>query len=211
MNRICAIFDNISYINMNAAGVPPFNGQMFLSGPVSEINEEAVELFERLDMSNLRSIIEGESMMDIVERYKSYGYDALKELITEKLTNLCGSIENAYPSIAYVLFVGDNKDKAIHKQMFWRVFGDIALRNLKANLLTATLCPHCGAKVPLWVKKHTCLKAAKGFFTCEDCGKWCQRTNSRQRRCKECQQEYRRASVYQKHLEYRMKQKESAS
>lgn len=208
MNRLCALFDDIGHINLNAAGVPPFNGFMFLSGPVHHIDQEAVDLFCELDSSNLQSVIEGESMMDIVERYNTYGFDALKELIIDKLTALRGSIEAVFPSITYALFVGSLKDKALHKQMYWRVFGDIALQNLKQNLRNCRVCVHCGAKVPLWDESHHCMQSEKGFFTCEDCGKWCPRTNSRQRRCSECQQEYRKATVAEHHRRYNLQKKE---
>lgn len=192
MNRLCALFDYIGNINLNAVGVPPFNGNMFLDGPVAEIDEAAVELFCRLDDSNLQSRIEGVTMMDIMEMYNAFGYEALKELITDRLTALCGSIENAYPSIAYTLFVGDGKGKPAHKQMFWRLFGDIALRNLKRNLMDCVTCRHCGTKVPAWEENHVCSPIEKGFFTCVDCGQWCQRINSRQKRCYECQRIYRK-------------------
>ena len=207
MNRLCALFDDIGHINMNAAGVPPFNGAMFLSTPVTDIDHEAVELFCRLDDSNLQSIIEGVPMMDIIERYNTYGFDALKELIIDKLTDLRGNLENVYPSIAAYLFTGELKDKAQHKQMFWRVFGDIALRVLKENLASAHKCPHCGASLPAWQEKHHCAPSEKGFFTCEDCGKWCPRTNSRQKRCPECQEAYRKESVLEHHKRYRSQKK----
>ena len=192
MNRLCALFDDIGNINMNAVGVPPFDGQLFLDAPVERVNQQAIELFIELDASNLQSRIEGVSMMDIVEKYNAFGYEALKELITDKLTALCGSLEAAYPSIAWYLFLGPGHDKPSHKQMFWRVFGHIALRNLSDNLAKCTVCPHCGVKLPLWSGKHRCRPSEKGFFTCVDCGKWCPRINSRQKRCPECQQIYRK-------------------
>lgn len=208
MNRLCALFDNIGNINLNAVGVPPFNGEMFLEAPVTEINTEAVELFSRLDDSNLQSRIDGASMMDVMEMYNAFGYEALKELITDKLTELCGSIEAAYPSIAYTLFVGDGKDKAAHKQMFWRVFGDIALRNLKLNLMTCVTCVHCGIKLPVWTEEHGCSAAVKGFFTCVECGKWCHRLNGRQKRCPECQAKHRKLVKRASKVKERLRRKE---
>lgn len=208
MNRLCALFDNIGNINLNAVGVPPFNGEMFLEAPVTEINTEAVELFSRLDDSNLQSRIDGASMMDVMEMYNAFGYEALKELITDKLTELCGSIEAAYPSIAYTLFVGDGKDKAAHKQMFWRVFGDIALRNLKLNLMTCVTCAHCGMKLPVWTEEHGCSATVKGFFTCVECGKWCHRINGRQKRCPECQAKHRKLVKRASKVKERLRRKE---
>ena len=207
MNRLCVLFDDIGNINMNLAGIPPFNGSMFLNGPVRWFDRQAVDLFCEIDSSNLQSRIDGVSMMDLMERYHAFGYDALKELISERLVDLCGSLEAAYPSIAHYLFVGGGADKPSHKQMFWRVFGDIALRNLRTNLASCRVCPHCGAKVPLWQADHSCPEQAKGFFTCVDCGKWCERQNSRQCRCAECQSEYRRLSINEKHKQYRVRLK----
>ena len=88
------------------------------------------------------------------------------------------------------LFAGEGEDKAAHKQMFWRVYGDIALKNLKQNLISCDTCPDCKARVPAWDTNHICAKGGKGFFVCEDCGKMFERMNSKQCRCETCQKEH---------------------
>ena len=101
-----------------------------------------------------------------------------------------GSLENAYPHVAKYLFAGEGMNKSVHKQMFWRVFGQIALNNLRKNLSNCDTCQECGIKVPDWVANHNCIKNTKGFYECIDCGKLCERTNARQCRCEGCQEIY---------------------
>ena len=85
----------------------------------------------------------------------------------------------------------DNESSKFHKQTFWRIFGDIAINNIRENLNNCTICPKCGAKIPLWSKSHICPKNMQGFYVCRDCGKICERINSRQVRCTECQEQHR--------------------
>ena len=107
------------------------------------------------------------------------------------MTDRYGSLEKVYPYVAKYLFAGEGMNKSSHKQMFWKVFGNIALTNLKRNLSSCDICPECGIKVPAWVKNHQCIKNAKGFYECIDCGQMCERTNSKQYRCEYCQEAYR--------------------
>ena len=102
-----------------------------------------------------------------------------------------GSLEESYPYVAKYLFAGEGVNKSAHKQMFWRVFGDIALDNLKYNIVSCDVCPDCGIKIPSWVKSHTCIKNTKGFYECIDCGIMCERINAKQCRCDTCQETYR--------------------
>ena len=92
--------------------------------------------------------------------------------------------------MAKYLFAGEGMNKSVHKQMFWRVFGQIALNNLRKNLSNCDTCQECGIKVPDWVANHNCIKNTKGFYECIDCGKLCERTNARQCRCEGCQEVY---------------------
>ena len=52
----------------------------------------------------------------------------------EELISKFGSLNNVYNSIVKFLFVGENFSKSIHKQMFWRVFGDIVLNYSSIDL-----------------------------------------------------------------------------
>ena len=190
MNRICASFDNIGNINMNYANVPPFNWQMLLTDNEKVYNIAAVNAFCSMD-DNTTPIIKDSFGHDVEVNMKvSSLYGILSQDIICELTNSFGSLEAIYPSIVKYLFAGSNANKMAHKQMFWRVFGDIACEALQQNMQTYTICDKCGMKIPSWVNSHVCPKDVVGFFECCDCGAWCERTNSRQYRCASCQEEY---------------------
>ena len=190
MNRICKAFDDIGNINLNYAGVPQFNYQMLLSGPCKGLNPELIQLFCELDNSNLSSVIESQENPYSSEKQLINNYSIVAEDITNEIIQRYGSLENAYPYITKYLFAGEGMDKSAHKQMFWRVFGQIALKNLRENLASCDTCPDCGVKIPAWVDNHLCVANTKGFYACSDCGKICERTNSRQCRCEICQEIY---------------------
>jgi hypothetical protein len=192
MNRICKAFDDIGNINMNYAGIRQFNWQMLLSGPCIGNNSEAYQLFCELDSSNLSSVIESQENSYTSEKQLINNYGIIAEDITNEMVERYGSLENVYPYIVKYLFAGEGMNKAAHKQMFWRVFGAIALRNIKDNIANCDVCPECGIKIPSWVDNHQCVKNTSGFYECIDCGVICERTNSRQCRCEYCQEEYKR-------------------
>lgn len=191
MNRLCQRFDAIGNINFNFAGVAPFNWQMLLLHPCLSNRLDVVKAFCDLDDANVACIAEAKSISDMGEREDAMGYDLIREAIVDALTAMCGSLENAYPYIVKHLFAGDGADKVSHKQMFWRVFGDMAVRNLEQNLSFCRICGECGMRIPAWVEKHYCIKISRGFYECVDCGAICQRTHSRQSRCEKCQQQRR--------------------
>ena len=190
MNRICAAFDDIGNINMNFAGIPPFNYQMLLSEPCNERNPELVQTFFDLDGMSLSTEI---ALAEIPphERSSAGMYALLAEIIKETLEEEFGPLEKCYPVIVKALFAGDNWKKSSHKRMFWRVFGDIATQKLESNLKNCTVCSQCEMKIPNWVKTHSCAKNSQGFFACVDCGRQCVRLGSRQCRCDECQKTHR--------------------
>ena len=190
MNRICAAFDDIGNISMNYANVPPFNWQMMLTNNDAIYNIAAVHLFCQMDNSSVPVVNEAltsdpEGSIRIGSVYKMLSQDIAQELIARY-----GSLEAIYPSIVKYLFAGGNASKIAHKQMFWRVFGELACQALEQNTQTYTVCEKCSMKIPSWSKQHTCPKDAVGFFECCDCGAWCERTNSRQYRCASCQEEF---------------------
>lgn len=192
MNRICKSFDDIGNINMNYAGIAPFNWQMLLSEPCTGSRPEIPEMFCEMDNSNISTVIEAKDDAYSNERTLINGNMLVAEDIADKMTQNFGSLEEAYPYVAKYLFAGEGMDKSAHKQMFWKVFGHIALDNIKMNLIDCDICPECGEiKIPSWVKNHTCIKNSKGFYECIDCGKMCERISSRQCRCDECQSNYR--------------------
>ena len=189
MNRLAMKFADIGQINMNLADVKPFNWMMLLSSKLSsaEINFDAINTFCELDDSNIANIIEAreENDFEIQEQIKSY--DILRDIIIEELTARYGGLEQVYPSIVKYLFTDANFSKQTHKQMFWRVFGQIAARNIQNNLKSCHVCNACGMKIPDWYPFHECSTQSLGFVTCVDCGKIVPRSNSRQVRCPECQ------------------------
>ena len=201
MNRICRSFDDIGNINMNYAGIPPFNWQMLLKEPCANSYMEIPELFCEMDNANLASVIESQENSYANEKQLINGYALVAEDIIDRLVEKCGSLEEAYPHVAKYLFAGDGMNKSAHKQMFWRVFGEIALDNIKWNLISCDICPVCGMRVPSWVKVHNCVKNTQGFFECIDCHTICERTNSKQCRCEECQDKY-------KHNQKRIRQRQ---
>ena len=186
MNRICAAFDDIGNINMNYAKVPPFNWQMFLSEPCIGTDDEVVQLFCDLDSSNVSNVIESQENVYCSEKQLINNYAIVAEDITREIVDRYGSLEYAYPYIVKHLFAGQGMNRSAHKQMFWRVFGQMALDNLRMNLSNCDTCDKCGMKIPSWAFDHQCVKNTRGFFVCLDCGKICERTNSRQYRCPEC-------------------------
>ena len=191
MNRICKAFDDIGNINMNYAGVPPFNWQMLMTEPCLDSRMDIVEEFYALDNVKM-SILINDAEESPTERENMGRYGILEEHISNALIKKFGSLEYCYPYIVKDLFTGENAGKAAHKQSFWRIFGQFAVANLRKNLNDYYTCFSCGTKVPNWVEHHTCIKTGKGFYECVDCGKLCERQNSRQCRCQSCQEEHRR-------------------
>lgn len=207
MNRICRSFDDIGRLDMNYAGVDPFNYEMMLSEAPGEYDIDAVKTFCDLD-NNAKSLrIAATNEQDSFDREIARGYDFIREIIEYKLLETHDSIEEVYPSIVKYLYSGDNFNKSTHKQMFWRMFGDIAQRNIEENLQTCSVCSRCGAKYPAWKQNHVCLSNAKGFFNCKDCGRYCIRTHSKQCRCVDCQREYRKKANAICSAQYRQKKK----
>ena len=192
MNRICARFDDIGNINMNLANVPPFNWQMIMPQQTGLIRQDVVSAFCDLDSSATVNLIEAGSAQ---ERNKelTMTYDMLKETIVHEMISLCGTLEEAYVHVAKYLFTGENTMKASHKQMFWRVFGDLALGYLVGNLADCYICPNCHASVPAWSRNHLCPKETKGLVVCIDCGVVASRSGPKQCRCDTCQTQYRKA------------------
>lgn len=188
MNRICAAFNDIGNINLRTADVAPFNWQMLLSGPAGQMNQDACESFCAMDSINKTNIVESQELDYVSDREAKAGYDLLAMLIKEEMIEKYGPLEKTYPSIVKFLFTTPNLEKATHKQMFWRVYGHIALENLRSNLSTCTMCENCGMRIPSWAKNHLCSKTHKGFFECVECHKVFPRVGPRQCRCKACQE-----------------------
>ena len=195
MNRISAKFDDIGNISMYKADVPPFNWQMLLTDDSIPYDREAVRVFCELDDGNRQNVASSAaSMMDAGDVEDAQGYEFVRELITEELEKY-GGLKTCYPSVVKYLFAAVDGGKATHKQMFWRVFGDMAEQALFENSLTYSVCDKCGMKIPVWSRNHVCPKDASGFFECASCGAWTKRTNSRQYRCPECQEAHVKAAT----------------
>ena len=187
MNRISAAFDDIGNINMNFAGIAPFNWQMMLSEPCLHSRPDIVNDFTQL--SSTRFFADIDDCEDNI-----CGSMLFAEEISEIMKEKYGSLEECYPYIVKGLFAGDAMVKSANKLMFWKVFGDIAIRIIMENAESADICPECSMRIPAWIENHHCIKNNRGFYECVDCGKICERTNSRQCRCAVCQ-EHHRASV----------------
>lgn len=208
MNRICRRFDDIGHINMNVANIPPFNWQMLMPREFRHFPHETttkiITTFCDMDSANIANIIEAKEYEDAAEKMETFGYDLVSDAIREELESIGGNLKDVYPYVVKYLFTGENFRKPSHKQMFWRVFGDIAIEHLEQNLQDYSVCDCCGAKIPSWHTEHVCVKNGQGYFECVDCGSICERVNSRQCRCEDCQKEYRKiqhrthVSVFQK-------------
>ena len=216
MNRICAVFDGIKQFNRSNSQIAPFNYEMFLSGPVADSKPEVCKLFDEMDGANISNIIDAQKYDYINEREARAGYDLLASMITDEMTQRYGPLEVTYPYIVKHLFSKENLDKAAHKKMFWRVYGDIALQHLKENLKSYRECDVCGVKYPMWKTSHTCTKPPKGFCDCEVCGKRFRRTGPKQKRCEDCQALYeidsdneRKKKDYQKKKEEKLQRSTS--
>ena len=190
MNRICEKFSHIGNMNMNYAGVAPFNDEMLLDGPVYDINNDAINLFCEMDNANLLNQIDCDQASDISEKINSCNFDAVKDQIVEEMEYRFGNLNDVYASVEHYLFTGENAGKQNHKQMFWRVFGDIAVNNLEKNIIACRECPDCGMSIPLWGRKHICGQEHRYSVVCQDCGRTVARTNSRQTRCPMCQEKH---------------------
>lgn len=205
MNRICARFDDIGNINMNYAEVELFNWHMMIDKPIDNFRPDIVEQFCRLDSDNIAHLIELHNEQDYMKEI-SQSYDVLKDTIIYELLQICDSQEEAYPHIVKHLFTGENAAKASHKQMFWRVFGEIAVKVLQNNLQNPDTCLNCGQQIPAWSKEHLCPKLDKGLLMCIDCGIVVNRLNSKQYRCEQCQAEYRKLTERERIQKLRLKQ-----
>lgn len=192
MNRLANYFGGIGNINMNYAGVAPFNYRMLLSSEVEDKMEDAVKLFFDMDNTNFSNIIDTSEQSDSAVRVSGAGYDFVAEQIKRVMMEKFGGIEVVYPAVVYALFSENNVSKSSHKQMFWRVFGDIALEKLEQNLVACRICPDCGMSIPLWAAPHVCSGLPRGFIRCNVCNKLTPRINSRQLCCPDCAVVYKR-------------------
>lgn len=205
MNRLCERFMHIGHMNFNGAEIPPFNWQMMLPANQDPYNGEAVELFCQLDDAQLASSLEIQRDQDLDIRASSLKFELMKQEIIDRLMERFGSVESTYCSVAKYLFAGSNFQKPVHKQMFWRVYGDIACDILRQNMQNYSECPSCGMKIPAWASVHDCTKVAAGFFACADCGKICRKTGPRQNRCEDCKTKQRKEYITNYMKNYRSK------
>ena len=208
MNRICAAFNDIGAINLHNAEIRPFNWEMFLTKPCSDTNPDMCQLFCEIDEVNRSCVIETTDCNFMEEKEEKSKYELLAHIITEEMTKRFGPLENSYPYIVRHLFSGKAIDRIPHKQMFWRVYGDIALKNITKNLEKYNVCPNCGMRYPKWTEKHDCIKERTGFFVCAECKKVFPRMNAKQVRCPKCQAEVKKKRACENANNYYKKMKE---
>ena len=193
MNRICASFNDIGNINMKYANIFPFNWEMLMSEPCKGTRSEIIEDFVALSELKRSFIINNaEDVHDEENLSKNY---IIEERLRDMLISKYGSLERCYPYVCKFLFAGENLSKAAHKQTFWRIFGNIAVNNLKNNLSNYQICPKCKAKYPAWIEesgmRHSCQDKQQGLQHCVDCGELYEKINSKQNRCAMCQEIFR--------------------
>ena len=208
MNRICARFDKMPNISMKLAGVPPFNWQMLMSRDIPEYNIAAITTFCEID-DNATSQIMSAHAKSMEDKVEILDYDNVADTIRHELEEKKIPLEEAYLSITKYLFF-DCVDYVAHKQMYWRVFGELAVKTLKDNLENCYECPVCKMKIPKWVAEHECKDTVKGFVKCIDCGRLIERSGARQCRCKECTKINRRNYINKYHVNKNKEKKQSA-
>ena len=208
MNRICKKFDDISLINFAKANVAPFNYEMLLSEPAKTIDGKVVDNSCRIITEQLEGTSKVELNDYANDKFNTKNNDAIVENIKEELIDTFGSLEFIYPSLVLFLF-RDRLDKRMYKQMFWKIFGHIAVRNLQKNMQNFTICENCGMKIPKWSseKNHACPKAMKEFFKCIDCGKIVRRKGKCEVRCDNCKKEHEKIYNANYQRERRRKQR----
>ncbi len=185
MNRICARFAKMPNMNMKTANVAPFNWRMLLKEEPAEYNITAIRIFCELDQQNAAHIMQSNAV-ELEDKVEILNYDNIRDLIIHDLAEQNITIEDAHPSVLKYLFTGENAERVAHKQMYWRVFGEIAFRNIEDNLKTCTECEKCKMKIPQW-ETHECVAQLHGFVKCIDCGKTVIRRGPKQCRCEDCQ------------------------
>ena len=205
MNRICRAFEDIGNINMNFAGIPPFNWQMLMKEPCLTSRPEIPALFCEMDDRNTAIRIEALNQPYSSERELINGDKMTAEDIERVFVERFGSLEEAYPYVTKYLFAGEGMNRGSHKQMYWRVFGPIALSIIRENLTNYRVCPDCEMKIPSWVETHVCPKNSQGFYQCIECGRISMRTNAKQCRCLDCQKDYK---LTQKRIREKKRRKE---
>lgn len=212
MNRICAVFEPLKKknINLKAANVPPFNWKMLLSEDCTEDNQEMYNTFTNVAKVNVSNIVETRDGEYAKDRDIQAGYDLLAARTAEAMTEVYGPLENSFPYITKRLYEGKGIERTSFKQMYWRVYGQIALENIIKNMETHKTCPKCGMKYPAW-ETHECPPEIKGYKRCERCGKMFYLTNSQQKRCTDCQEEIRREKEAERQKVVYMKKKEKKS
>ena len=205
MNRFCRRFQSIGNINMNYAGIAPFNWQMLLPEGIVDFDDAIAKRFIELDNLNHANEIESGDQIEYGERLRVGAFDLATEEIVEQLIQEYGSLMDVYPSILRYLFAGEGQNRSAHKRTFWKIFGYYALAAYETNLQNSHRCPVCNMLLPSWAEQeepHRCNSRTRGFFECVDCGTWCVRRNSKQTRCPSCQEIYTRLNNNRLHAEY---------
>ena len=162
---------------------------MLMRSDIDEYNIVAIQTFCEMDQ-NLSANILANKANSMDDKVEILDYNAVAESIVHAMNEKGVTLEEAYPSITKYLFTGENADRVAHKQMYWRIFGDIAVTIINENLENCTVCENCKMKVPNWAK-HTCSKNMKGFLQCVDCNKVVERKGPKQCRCVECEKKHR--------------------
>lgn len=175
MNRICSQFEKPFKSNINMKAVPQFNWRMLSSGQPFESCQDVIDLY--LELSNENNMIQPE--LDPVEivRRQQIADDEYRQRLSE-ITD----IETAYENILQYVF--DNAPSKIkYSTLFFRIFGEIYLRNLERNLCESRECEFCKRKVPLW-ENHDTNCELRGI--CSQCGNVYVKRKVNQCMCSDC-------------------------
>lgn len=199
MNRICNKFASVSRMSLNFGDLPQFNYQMFLDTDNYDYRPDIAELFCELDNRNTIGYIYSKYESEIKDKDNLINSNLLAEAIVKELETLA-PIEECYYSICQYLFTGKNAEKPAHKNMFWKIFGDIACKNLEQNSKAYILCEECNTKYPIWAK-HECVDSP--YHNCVDCGTRFIFARKTQCRCEKCATIYRKNYKTQKARQYR--------
>lgn len=194
MNRICNKFIKDTETRLKIKNVEKFNWKILSSGEEFNFNQEVCDLY-----SALASDLAFQSAFDVEEDREN---GIMIDDCMRKLESVCG-IEDAYESILKFLFDGVLGCHSHRTNLFFQMFGDIYLRNIKRNLSDCKRCEFCGRRIPFWETDHDC--GMKGV--CEICGGSFVKKRADQTLCAVCKKAQRKEYIRNKVAEHRLNER----
>jgi len=144
INRLEKIIPN-PILRFNLTNLEKFNYKMLMENPDVSIDQDLINLYEKLDLKRKFLINQAEKNNNIVFLY----HNIRKELI--------GGNNPEYVTDVLIKYLYESK-KLNYKTTLWECFGDIIVENLKRNLECLYkgyfVCISCGARKKIKGKNH---------------------------------------------------------